>query len=228
MLRPPIRVAGIVPDTKGWISVELRDRHFRHATHQDTLVRVIIGLGSAAVIAVAAPLGLPAHQIRAADSATAHLLRRHSTTPLPAPPAAALNAPNQPAAAKLCRQTAGFALNTKAWAARHHLLQAHDLWRQHPRLMHEAHPELTYAQLNGAPLTTGPDTWRSHNAFLHLLDSQGIVVPDDLGAAGNASATAVLGAAMIALTAHRIATATALSYPDPPEQVDGAAIAIWT
>ena len=47
------------------------------------------------------------------------------------------------------------------------------------------------------------------------------------GPAGQAPPDDVLDAAAVAWSAHRMATGTAQSHPNPPEEANGHRIAIW-
>jgi predicted RNase H-like nuclease len=101
------------------------------------------------------------------------------------------------------------------------------MWERHPGLLFEAHPEVSFRTMAGEPLAHAKKTWAGQARRRELLAKQGIVLPDSLGPAGQAPPDDVLDAAAVAWTAHRMATGTAGSYPDPPEIQDGARIAIW-
>jgi predicted RNase H-like nuclease len=52
--------------------------------------------------------------------------------------------------------------------------------------------------------------------------------PINSGPAGQAAPDDILDAAAVAWTAHRVATGTAHSHPDPPEKTErGELVAIW-
>ena len=94
----------------------------------------------------------------------------------------------------------------------------------------EAHPELSFAALAGAPLASRKSTWAGAAERRSLLERAGIVLPGDLGRAGaQAAVDDVLDAAAVAWTARRVAAGSARSLPDPPERFsDGIPCAIWT
>ncbi|WP_203433430.1 DUF429 domain-containing protein [Jiangella asiatica] len=83
----------------------------------------------------------------------------------------------------------------------------------------ECHPEISFAELNGGlPVPYGKKTWAGHHLRRDLLEKAGIVVPADLGTAGERGAPDdVLDAAAAAWTARRVATGAARSLPDRPE-----------
>ena len=105
-----------------------------------------------------------------------------------------------------------------------------DEWvRAAPATVVEAHPELSFAALAGAPLATRKSTWAGAAARRSLLARAGIDVPDDLGLAGaQAGVDDVLDAAVLAWTARRVAAGTARARPTPPDTYsDGLPCAIW-
>jgi predicted RNase H-like nuclease len=92
----------------------------------------------------------------------------------------------------------------------------------------EIHPEVSFAELAGTPLTASKKAWVGMVRRLELLAAAGIVIPDDLGAAGVAGVDDVIDAAAAGWTARRIALGEAQSLPDPPEVFsDGISAAIW-
>jgi predicted RNase H-like nuclease len=93
----------------------------------------------------------------------------------------------------------------------------------------EAHPELCFAALAGAPLPERKHSWAGAVRRRALLAAAGIEVPDDLGPAGAVPVDDVLDAAAVAWTAARVAAGAARSLPDPPEVLAGGVpAAIWT
>ena len=94
----------------------------------------------------------------------------------------------------------------------------------------EAHPELSFAQLAGAPLAVRKSTWAGAEARRALLAEAGITLAGDLGLPGEqAGVDDVLDAAAAAWTARRVSQGRARCLPDPPEMFsDGLSSAIWT
>ncbi len=94
----------------------------------------------------------------------------------------------------------------------------------------EAHPELSFAALAGAPLAARKSTWAGAELRRTLLAQAGITLAGDLGLAGEqAGVDDVLDAAVAAWTAQRVSQGTARCLPDPPETFsDGLPTAIWT
>lgn len=93
----------------------------------------------------------------------------------------------------------------------------------------EVHPELSFAELAGAPLSTRKTTWAGAVERHRLLAGARIDLPHDLGGVGEQVAIDdVLDAAAAAWTAQRVAYGQARCLPDPPQSFsDGLAAAIW-
>ena len=81
----------------------------------------------------------------------------------------------------------------------------------------EVHPEVSFAAMNGRPLTARKKSWTGAMQRRALLEAEGIVLPDNLGPAGAAGPDDVLDAAACAWTAMRVARKQATSLPDPPD-----------
>ena len=90
----------------------------------------------------------------------------------------------------------------------------------------EVHPEVSFTQLAGEPLPR-KKTWAGAARRRELLEKEGIVLPGDLGPAGEAAVDDILDAAVAAWTARRVHAATAIPLPDPPEPLGGIEAAIW-
>lgn len=93
----------------------------------------------------------------------------------------------------------------------------------------EAHPELSFAVMDaGQPIQESKRTWDGQRRRLARLRDVGIVLLDDLGAAGFAGAEDVIDAAAVAWTAARVAAGAAECLPAVCEtDVDGRSVAIW-
>ena len=92
----------------------------------------------------------------------------------------------------------------------------------------EVHPELSFQEMAGGRLPASKATWSGLIARRELLQQHGIDLPDDIGTAGlRAGPDDVLDAAAAAWTAVRVASSTARSLPNPPQDLDGVAAAIW-
>jgi predicted RNase H-like nuclease len=222
-----VHVIGVDAYPLGWVGVELRDGAFRRAMLASTLFEIVAGSSGAAVIGVDIPLGMLPDRWRAADTAAADKLGPRRSSVFRVPPRPVWQESDFAAANRLCRDLTGAGLSRQSWALRPKILEANALWDRHPSLLFEAHPEVSFRTMAGAPLTHAKKTWAGQARRRDLLAGQGIVLPDSLGPAGQAPPDDILDAAAVAWSAHRMATGAALSHPSPPEEANGARIAIW-
>lgn len=222
-----VHVIGVDAYPLGWVGVELRNGAFARAVLAPTLFQIVAGSSGAAVIGVDIPLGMLPDRWRAADAVAADQLGPRRSSVFRVPPRVVWQEPDFAAANRLCRELTGAGLSRQSWALRPKLLEANALWERHPGLLFEAHPEVSFRTMAGAPLAHAKKTWTGQARRRELLAKQGIVLPDNLGPAGQAPPDDVLDAAAVAWTAHRMATGAAASHPDPPETHNGSHIAIW-
>lgn len=216
----------------GWIGIALSQGTLSAYTAAEigALVEDAGSSGPLSMIAIDIPIGLPDMSRRQAD-----LLARKAVGPRWAsvfmtPVRPALEARDYESANALNLHLAGKGISRQAFALQPKILQV-DRWvRQTRHRVVEVHPEASFAQLAGAPLEARKSTWAGTARRRQLLARAGIVLPDDLGPAGeNAAVDDVQDAAIAAWTAVRVIREQARSYPDPPELFsDGLASAIWT
>ncbi|RSM39605.1 DUF429 domain-containing protein [Actinoplanes sp. ATCC 53533] len=224
-----VHAIGVDAYALGWVGVELRGGAFGRAVLASTLYEIVAGSSGAALIGVGVPLGMLPDRFRAADTAVADQLGPGGSSVLRVPPRPVWMAHDFATADRRCRELTGASLSRQSWARRHQLLEANALWQRHPKLLFEAHPELSFRTMAGTQLSHAKKTWTGQELRRALLMKQGIVLPDRLGPAGQAPPDGILDAAAVAWSAHRMATGTANCYPDPPEQAgDGSCIATWS
>lgn len=228
------RVLGVDGCKSGWIGIALaggapaaQPRAY-FATRISDLVAEASRPGALTVTGIDIPIGLADTGRRQAD-----LLARKAAGPrwpsvFLTPVRAALAEDDYAAAAAVSRRLAGGGISRQAFALREKILEV-DQWV--PRAgcrVAEVHPEVSFAELAGAHLRTRKSTWEGVVQRRRLLAGAGIVIPDDLGPAGQAAVDDVLDAAVVAWTASRVARGLARSLPDPPVPLsDGLACAIW-
>ena len=186
--------------------------------------------GPLAVIAIDIPIGLPDTGRRQADLLVRKAVGPRWASVFMTPVRPALEARAYASATALSLRLASEAISRQAFALQAKILQV-DRWvRQTRHRVVEVHPEASFAQLAGAPLQSRKSTWAGVARRRQLLARAGIVLPEDLGPAGQKAAVDdVLDAAVAAWTALRVLQDQARPYPDPPELFsDGLASAIWT
>jgi predicted RNase H-like nuclease len=189
--------------------------------------------GPLLVIAIDIPIGLADAGRRGADVLARRELRGRWQSLFIAPVRAAVEAPDYQAAAAENRRLAGEGLSRQAFALRAKILDV-DQWLRPgggaPGRVVEAHPELSFAAMAGAPLGSRKITWAGAVQRRALLVQAGIVLDGDLGLAGEqAGVDDVLDAAAAAWTAWRVSHGSARCLPPSPEVFsDGIPAAIWT
>jgi len=224
-----IHVIGVDAYALGWVAVELRDGGLGRVVLASTLYEIVAGSSGVAVVGVGVPLGMLPDRFRAADSVVADQVGPRRSSVLQVPPRPVWMQHGFAEANRLCRELTGSGLSRQSWALRPKLLEANALWQRHPTLFFEAHPELSFRTMAGAPLSHAKKTWTGQAHRRELLAKQGIVLPDHLGPAGQAPPDDILDATAVAWSAHRMATGTARSHPHPPEHAsDGTCIATWS
>ncbi|HEX2045706.1 MAG TPA: DUF429 domain-containing protein [Gaiellaceae bacterium] len=208
-----MRVAGVDGTRGGWVAIVLDDGVFA----ADHVVRPVEApfdeLADADVVAIDVPIGFGP---READVAARRFLAGAASTVFTTPPREILEAPFKP----------GLGVSAQAHALGRRVLHVTRLARSDPRLR-EVHPEVSFRALNGGrPLRHRKKSAGGALERLALLRRHGIEL-ERLVPAASAPVDDVLDAAAAAWSAHRIAAGTARPLPDPPERVDGRAIAIW-
>jgi predicted RNase H-like nuclease len=226
------RVLGVDACRPGWIGITLEDgvtgAHF--APGIQVLVESAMAGGPLAAVAIDIPIGLADTGRRRADELARHALGRRWPSIFITPCRAALLAADYGAAVAENRRLAGEGISRQAFALRAKILDVDGWARGTPLRVVEAHPELSFACLAGAPLRSRKSTWAGAAERRALLARAGIVLADDLGPPGEqAGVDDVLDAAAVAWTAQRVAGGSAQRRPDPPDILgDGSACAIWT
>ncbi|NKQ55808.1 DUF429 domain-containing protein [Amycolatopsis sp. K13G38] len=226
---PMVRVLGADACRAGWVGVTLDDVRAYVAATIGELVELAEADGPVEVVGIDIPIGLPDRGRRQAD-----VLARQAIGPLRSsvfmtPVRAALEAPDHRTASAINCEQAGEGVSIQAYGLRMKLLQV-DAWvRTQDRRVVEIHPEVTFAELAGAPLTASKHTWAGAATRNGLLADAGVVL-SDLGPAGRrAGVDDVLDTAAVAWSARRVAGGTARALPDPPEVFgDGLPCAVWT
>jgi predicted RNase H-like nuclease len=189
--------------------------------------------GPLLVIAIDIPVGLPDTGRRSADVLARKELKGRWPSLFITPVRAAVEADGYQAAAAENRRLAGEGLSRQAFALRAKILDV-DQWlqagSQAPVRVVEAHPELSFAAMAGAPLRSRKSTWAGAVQRRTLLAQESIVLDGDLGLAGEqAGVDDVLDAAAAAWTARRVSQGSARCLPPSPEVFsDGLPAAIWT
>ena len=223
------RVLGVDGCRGGWVGVVLDGIHARVFTGR-TIAEVVAWAGGIRVVGIDIPIGLPDAGTRRSDAlARAELGARRSTI-FVTPVRAALDQHVHADAVRVNRELAGTGISIQAFNLAPKILEVDQWVRTTALRVAEAHPEMSFARMAGAPLVATKKTAEGIAVRRDLLGAHGIrVPPKDLAAHRPAMADDVLDAAAVAWTARRISDGVATCLPDPPETfTDGLAAAIWT
>ncbi|MGH3949469.1 MAG: DUF429 domain-containing protein [Pseudonocardiaceae bacterium] len=226
------RVLGVDACKAGWVGIVLAGSQVSAFSAADIgdLVALAEADGPIEVIGIDIPIGLPDRGRRRADVLARQAIGSLRSSVFMTPVREALEAPDHRRASAHNRALAGEGISIQAFGLKPKLLQA-DRWvRQAPCRVVEVHPEVSFADLNGAPLDVGKRTWAGAELRRRLLADAGIVVEGEFGATGRqAGVDDVLDAAVAAWSARRVARGEAVARPDPPEVFsDGWPCAIWS
>jgi predicted RNase H-like nuclease len=217
-----MRVLGVDAYTKGWIGVELDRGTFVVAHIADCLTTLLSAVNDIQVVGIDMPLGLVENGRRQADLAARAFLGPRRNSVFLMPPRAVWKQEDTwyddsgKQASQRCRQLAGYGLSRQAWGLYVKLREANECLANAQYPLHEVHPEVSFAAMNGKPLTHRKVSWTGHITRRALLAKHGIDLPDKLGDAGKARLDDVLDAAAAAWSAHRIATGHASRLPTEP------------
>ncbi|RPF26695.1 DUF429 domain-containing protein [Georgenia muralis] len=183
--------------------------------------------GQIDVVAVDIPIGVPEHGPRQADVLARRVVGPRRSSVFPTPVRAALEAADYAAAVLASRDLTGVGLSRQAHALGPALLEVEEWVRMTAVAVVEVHPEVSFAVLAGSPLPWPKKSWAGARARLDLLTGAGVHLPADLGPAAVVPVDDVLDAAVAAWSARRYHRGAAVSFPGPPEVLDGIAAAIW-
>jgi predicted RNase H-like nuclease len=189
-------------------------------------VRLSTGLR---VVAVDMPIGLPDRSTRQADALARRALPGKASTVFSTLTREAYAAASRAEADVVNRLRCGQGVGAQAFALHAKVREVDEWLRSRPTVeVVEAHPELSFATMVGAPLLPNKKTPEGRAARLAALRAGGLASPSILEGSGYA-ADDVLDACAVAWTAVRHAAGDSVSRPDPPEVFsDGLPAAIRT
>ncbi len=225
------RVLGVDACPAGWVGIAIGPGGIQ--AYVEELVADLVAAaaldGPLDAVGVDIPIGLMTNAPRQADLLAAARIGGLRSSVFTTPVRAALQAPDHATASALNRERAGFGVSVQAYGLGRRIFEVEQWSRSTSLNVREVHPEVSFAELAGAPLADRKNSWAGVQRRQALLAAAGLVLEGDLGLAGRAAKVDdVLDAAAAAWTAGRIATGTARPIPDPPEASDdGWPAAIW-
>jgi predicted RNase H-like nuclease len=219
-------VLGVDACRVGWVGIAWSSTGVRPYFAR-TIAELAEQVGAVAVIGIDMPIGLPESSRRKADELARALIRPRQSSVFTTPVRAALHEPSHERANAVQRAHAGEGMSIQAFGLLPKIREV-DAWLPSaPCRVVEVHPEVSFGELAGAPLTVGKKTWAGAEIRRTLLANVGITLTGTLGAAGQAGVDDILDAAAVAWTANRVHLGTAIPVPDPPERFAGVEAAIW-
>lgn len=223
-----MRVIGADACPTGWVGIELRCGTFAAAHIAECLTTLLFAVDDMQdidAVGIDMPLGLVETGWRQADLAAQAFVGARRSSVFRVPPRAVWKddswyEDSWEQANQRCRQLTSYGLSRQTWGLRSKLREAQQLLATGQYPLHEVHPEVSFAAMNGQPLVHRKVSWTGHIIRRALLAGHGIHLPDQLGDAGNAGPDDVLDAAAAAWSAQRIATGHAGRLPTeaPPGQ----------
>lgn len=168
------------------------------------------------VVGIDIPIGLPDSTPRQADALARKELPGRASTVFTTLTRSAYLADTRVEADAVNRRLSGQGVGAQAFGLRAKILEV-DAWlRTRPTVeVIEVHPEVSFAEMAGAPLPP-KRTPEGHDQRLTTLAASGIARPSVLKGSWYAPDD-VLDACAVAWSAHRRATGDARRLPDPPE-----------
>jgi len=194
-----------------------------------TIAHLTDRAGPVDVVGVDIPIGLGTTGARLADSVARNELGSLKSSLFTAPVRDALSAETYKEACDISLRITGKAVSQQAFALRKKIFEV-DRWVRDKDLdVREVHPEVSFALLRGVPCGHSKSTWAGMHERSEALTKAGIDLRHLRTEFGKASVDDVNDAAVAAWSAKRIATGTAVSFPSPPEVIDGwdRQVAIW-
>ncbi len=228
---PARRVLGVDACPAGWVGIVTAPGVLEAHVAPDigALVSRVSADGLLHAVAIDIPLGLPDRTERRADRLARERLGPRRSSVFMTPPRAVLEENDHAAAVVLARALTGKGVSRQAHGLRTRVLEVDAFRRRTDLTVIETHPEVSFAEMAGAPLRSAKKTWAGSEERRALLAAREIAPVGDLGTAGaRVGVDDVLDAAAAAWTAGRYADDAARPLPDPPEiHSDGIPAAIW-
>jgi predicted RNase H-like nuclease len=219
-----MKVAGTDVWKGRWVVVVVDDGRYHHAFVTSTLGAVLEEIPDVAVIGVDMPIGLPAPGTRRpADELARKYVGPRWQSVFMTPPLEILEADTHEKANQVAAAGDWDGISAQAYGLRRMILQVQPVAQADDRV-YEVHPEVSFVRANAQRhLLWSKTSWNGVSLRRRVLQTQGILIPDDLGSAGAAGLTDVLDASIAAWSAGRIAAGEAKSLPAGANRIG----AIW-
>lgn len=232
VLTVPAPVLGVDGCSGGWVGALLVPAGPARVLTAETIGALVdLARESAAVevVAIDIPIGLPDSGVRTADVLARKALPGKSSSVFTTLSREAWTARTRDEAEEINQRTSGRGVPPYTFALRDKLVQVDD-WVRNGRpgvRVVEVHPELSFAEMTGAPLLSKKRLPEGAGDRRSALAAEGMAVPPYYAGSGFAEDD-LLDAFAAAWSAARVAAGTARSLPEEPERFsDGIPAAIW-
>ena len=223
------RLCGIDGCKYGWISVFCAE-NFSNIGFQLAQSWTDLPLDNA-IVAVDMPIGLAEIGRRGCEEAARKILKGKASSLFPMPVRAALDFVDYPSANAWSKQNGHGGIVKQAWNLKAKILEVESAKLSNRAAMFESHPELCFAKLADGAFLAPKRTREGSAQRLELLKAQGLTNLErlfDRIPHSQAKPDDILDAAVLLITARRIATGLAQSFPSAPKpNVQGIEMAIW-
>lgn len=225
----PLRALGVDGMKGGWVGILIEPGKRALGLSAPTIADLTEQAAPLNVVAIDIPIGLGVSRQRDADGAARQVLGKRKSSLFTTPVREALSAPTYPEACKVNLRITDKSITRQAYELRHKISEV-DAWVRHTDLdVREVHPEVSFTALMGQPASHSKSTWAGMQERLDALAAAGIDLQHLQTEVGKAGVDDVIDAAAAAWSATRVAQGSAVSFPSPPEQIEGWArpVAIW-
>src|ERR1019366_9261299 len=160
---------------------------FEEALIAPTIEEALSRVSDAAIVGVDMPIGLPEPgQRRPGNEQARKFVGPRWNSVFSTPSRDLLEASSHKKANELARADSRDGITIQAYGLGPLILQVEPVAASDTR-MYEVHPEVSFVAANGGIHLSWPKTsWNGINLRRRILETQGIVIPDDLGASGGA------------------------------------------
>ncbi|GAA1179577.1 hypothetical protein GCM10009584_21870 [Ornithinimicrobium humiphilum] len=215
---PALPVMGVDTCRTGWVGAVLdpSGHGTPHLFVKPTIAELVAEAGPLAVVAVPVPIGLPDESRREADRQARTFLGPAGAAVVPTPVRDAVYAATFGEANQVNRAKIGAGVAQQAYALRPRIVEV-DAWLRQdlPFTVVEVSPEVSFAEMAGAPLGSRRRSHAGTEERRTVLADHGVVVPGALPV--GVATDDVVDACAAAWTAHRVKTGQARSLPEQPE-----------
>ena len=210
------RVLGVDGWKSGWVAIVLEGGRFADAASGADLSSLLQLFPTVAAVAIDMPIGFPTTEPRRADSAARSFVGSRRSSVFPMLPKEVYETDSFAEASVVCKGLWGKGLSQQSYALRAKIFEVDAVVAKDDRVF-ECHPEVSFAAMAGGPLEWSKKSWNGQLLRRGLLAEHGIVLPDDLGAAGRAPVDDLLDAAACAWSAERMRLGAAQTLPADPD-----------